>query len=145
MNSLLQKTKELGIEESVQFIGGQFGANKEACFIDADAFILPSFSEGLPMAVLEAWAYKLPVLITPYCNLPEGVTHKAAIEIETSVESIAEGIQKLKAMDEESLAEIGENGFQLVLNKFTWEQVARSTNNLYQWIMGKGPKPNFVH
>ena len=34
--------------------------------------ILPSFSEGLPMAVLEAWAYGLPVLMTDHCNLPEG-------------------------------------------------------------------------
>jgi poly(glycerol-phosphate) alpha-glucosyltransferase len=48
---------------SVIFLGPQFGENKSACYCDCDAFILPSYSEGLPMVVLEAWAYGKPVLI----------------------------------------------------------------------------------
>jgi hypothetical protein len=42
---------------------------------------LPSFSEGLPMSVLEAWSYGLPVVMTPECNLPEGFACGAALEI----------------------------------------------------------------
>ena len=38
----------------------------------ADAFVLPSLSEGLPMTVLEAWAYAKPALITLECNVSEG-------------------------------------------------------------------------
>ncbi len=60
-----------------------------------DAFILPSFSEGLPMVVLEAWAYGKPVLMTPECNLPEGFAANAAIRIETNPESIARGLSIL--------------------------------------------------
>ena len=41
---------------SVVFLGPQFNAAKAFCYSHCDAFVLPSFSEGLPMVVLEAWA-----------------------------------------------------------------------------------------
>jgi poly(glycerol-phosphate) alpha-glucosyltransferase len=134
----------LKINDSVQFIGGQFGKDKETCFIDADAFILSSFSEGLPMSVLEAWSYKLPVVMTPFCNLPEGFEKKAAIQIEPDVDSVATGIQTLMNMTENELKIMGENGFKLVQEKFTWEKIAASTLQLYGWATGKNEKPDFV-
>ena len=54
------------------FIGPQFDSDKENTYIASDAFILPSFSEGLPMVILEAWAYGKPVLMTEFCNIPLG-------------------------------------------------------------------------
>ena len=51
----------LGLQASVHFVGPQFDEGKAATLNRADAFILPSFSEGLPVAVLEAWSYRLPV------------------------------------------------------------------------------------
>jgi poly(glycerol-phosphate) alpha-glucosyltransferase len=144
MQSLLEATQKLGIDKTVQFIGGQFDQNKEACFIDADAFILPSFSEGLPMAVLEAWAYQLPVVMTPFCNIPEGFDAGAAIAIDTDPESIASGIDRLIALPEKERLKMGENGLSLVKQKFTWDKVAESTLKLYDWIAGKGAQPDFV-
>jgi len=68
-------------EAEVLFLGPAFGEIKDRLLRCASAFILPSFSEGLPMAVLEAWAYQLPVLMTRHCNLPEGFQARAAIQI----------------------------------------------------------------
>ena len=45
-----------GSPASVTFLGPVYGEAKEALLRSAEAFILPSFSEGLPMTVLEAWA-----------------------------------------------------------------------------------------
>ena len=56
---------ELSLDRSVRLVGPQFDRNKDATFHAVDAFILPSFSEGLPVAVLEAWSHGLPVLMTP--------------------------------------------------------------------------------
>jgi poly(glycerol-phosphate) alpha-glucosyltransferase len=145
MQQLLNKTGELKITDTVSFIGGQFGKDKHNCFIDSDAFILPSFSEGLPMSVLEAWSYRLPVLITPFCNLPEGYDRNAAIEIEPNPESISEGITQLTALSKSEREEMGEQGFELVKEKFTWPQVANSMAQLYDWILNKGEKPEFVY
>ena len=47
------------------------GAEKHALLRTADLFVLPSYSEGFPMAVLEAAAHRIPVVQTDECNFPE--------------------------------------------------------------------------
>jgi poly(glycerol-phosphate) alpha-glucosyltransferase len=145
MQSLHETARKFNILDTVQFIGGNFGQNKMTCFIDADAFILPSFSEGLPMAVLEAMSYKLPVVITPYCNLPEAFESGAAIEVDTDARSITAGINKLIASSDQELSVMGNNGHQLVKERFTWQKVAEATTQMYEWIKGRREKPNFVY
>ena len=95
---------QLGVADSIRFAGPQFGADKDARFKDASAFILPSLSEGLPMTLLEAWAWGLPVLMTPQCNIPEGDEAGAAIMIEHHAESIAAGLRRLFAMNDRERA-----------------------------------------
>ena len=73
--------KNLNLENNIIFHGSAFGIEKEQFYIKADAYILPSHSEGLPMTVLEAWSYSLPAIITPECNIPEGFENNAAISI----------------------------------------------------------------
>ena len=59
--------------------GPAFGAMKHTVLSNASAFVLPSFSEGLPMAALEAW-HQLPCLLSRACNLPQAFQNHAAIE-----------------------------------------------------------------
>jgi glycosyltransferase involved in cell wall biosynthesis len=141
---LSDKVKNYDIAETVSFVGGQFGNDKHACFNNSNAFILPSFSEGLPMSVLEAWSWQLPVLITPECNLSEGFEHNAAIRIEADPESISEGIQQVMSMTPGERIKIGEQGLQLVREKFSWTHVADSMTHVYNWVLGKADKPDFV-
>lgn len=145
MKHLLGKTAELEITPTVSFVGGQFGEAKHSCLMESDAFILPSFSEGLPMSVLEAWSYRLPALITPFCNLPEGYKHHAAIRIETSPESICAGIKKIISIPVNERLRMGKQGYELVKEKFSWTQVANSMTDLYKWVLGKSEKPDFVY
>ncbi|MFI5130104.1 MAG: glycosyltransferase [Chitinophagales bacterium] len=145
MQFLKTKARDLKIDESVAFIGGQFGAAKQSCFYNCDAFILPSFSEGLPISVLEAWSYRLPVLMTPQCNLAVGFAHNAAIRTETDPYSICDGIQQLVDMPAIERLRMGQQGFQLVKKTFSWTNVADSMTQLYNWVLGKTVKPAFVH
>src|SRR5262249_34005902 len=62
---LKRLNNDYGLADSVRFLGPLFGQEKDAAYRACDAFVLPSLSEGLPMAVLEAWAYAKPVLMTP--------------------------------------------------------------------------------
>src|SRR4051812_15779821 len=78
---LRKLSSDCGLTSNVRFLGPLFGPEKDAVYRACDAFVLPSLSEGLPMTVLEAWAYARPVLMTPDCNLPEGLAAEAAIEI----------------------------------------------------------------
>jgi len=126
---------------TVLFTGPVFGDEKDALLRRADAFILPSFSEGLPMAVLEAWAYGLPVLMTDHCNLPEGFREGAALRIGTDPFSIAEGMRELLQGSSRDLATMGANGRALVEDRFTWPKVAAQMKEVYEWIVGGGNRP----
>src|SRR5437773_8499484 len=108
---------------SLAFLGPQFGAEKDACYRMCDAFILPSLSEGLPMAVLEAWAYGKPVLMTPECNLPGGFATDAAVKIDTTVNRIEEGLVKLIEMTDSDCAAMGQRGRALRAEQSSWRRV----------------------
>lgn len=68
-------SKSLGILSQVDFKGWVSGPEKERLFAEASVFCLPSYAEGFPMAVLDAWAFGLPVIATPVGGLPDIVVH----------------------------------------------------------------------
>jgi poly(glycerol-phosphate) alpha-glucosyltransferase len=96
------------------------------------------------MSVLEGWSYGLPVVMTPECNLPEGFAADAAIRIETSVESIAEGLGTLFSMNDADLMTMGAKGRGLVDERFTWKSVASQMREVYDWMLGGGVAPSSV-
>ncbi len=138
------QSSEVGCQRSVLFLGPQFNEAKEACYAHCDGFILPSFSEGVPMVVLEAWAYRKPVLMTPECNLPAGFARGAAIRMETTVESIAQGLREFVQGSVEQHRTLGENGFRLTQEQFAWPVLGREMADLYSWLLGGGAKPRCV-
>lgn len=140
---LRQLCQDLNIQDSVHFHGPVHGKEKEALFRQAGAFILPSFSEGLPMAVLEAWSYGLPVLMTDACNLPEGFQAGAALEISAD-ENLIKGLNTLCDMRDGDLQSMGQKGRALVESRFTWPAVATQMKSAYEWLLGGGPAPDCV-
>ncbi len=133
--------QHLGISESVTFSGPLFGQAKTSAYYEADAFILPSFSEGLPMAVLEAWSHQLPVLITPQCNLPEGLQTGAALRVEVEIGSLTQGLETLFSMTDEARTLMGRLGRELVSKRFNWPQIGGQMNAVCQWLLGKAGPP----
>jgi len=94
--------------------------------------------------VLEAWSYGLPVVMTSFCNLPEGFAHQAAFRIEPTPESIAAGIRQLIACPDAERQQMGRRGYELVSQSFTWEKVAEATKEMYAWVKGTAAQPAFV-
>ncbi|WAR45341.1 glycosyltransferase [Methylomonas rapida] len=142
---LKDKVKKLGLTEFVHFIGPQFNEDKAECYLCADAYILPSFSEGLPMTVLEAWSYGLPVIMTPQCNLPSGFNKNAAISVNPNAFSIKDGLINLFGMHNSELRSMGENGNLLVKSHFSWEFISNQMTDVYNWLLGNNSKPDCVH
>lgn len=62
---------ELGVLDQVVLLGWVNGKEKHKAFSEAKALCLPSYAEGFPMAVLDAWAYGLPVITTPVGGVPD--------------------------------------------------------------------------
>lgn len=132
------------MKADIVFVGPQFGDAKQAWYQHSDAFVLPSYSEGVPMVVLEAWAHGKPVLMTPECNLPCGFDKAAAIRIETRPEAIAEGLTALFGSSEHDLLAMGARGRTLVEQDYSWPVLAASMTKLYDWVLGGGAKPPSV-
>jgi len=141
---LKRLAKESGISQRVSFVGPLYGAEKDSALRNAHGSILPSYSEGLPVAVLEAWAYGLPVVMTPQCNLVEGFEVGAALRVEPTTESVTEGLSGLLQLSEPELHLMGVRGRQLVQERFTWERVAREMTAVYKWLLGGGVPPTCV-
>lgn len=129
---------------SVIFLGPQFDQAKDACYHHCDGFVLPSFSEGLPMVVLESWANAKPVIMTPECNLPEGFAANAALKVETTETSLVTGLNELRRMTNEDRQAMGRRGHDLVLKHFTWTQVANQMQAVQMWILGGGAKSDCI-
>ena len=68
------------------------GEDKMAALGLADLFVLPSYSEGFSIAVLEALASRLPVVITKACNFPEVGEHGAGFVVEPNEEAVYQAL-----------------------------------------------------
>lgn len=71
---LRTRATALGLGHRTEFLGWVSGDEKHRRLSQAAVFVLPSYNEGLPMAVLEAMAYGLPVISTPVGGIPEAIT-----------------------------------------------------------------------
>jgi glycosyltransferase involved in cell wall biosynthesis len=75
----LQQTRDqaqrLGIADRVDFPGWLDPPETAALLQQTDILALPSFIETLPMAIIEAFAYGIPVVATPVGAIPEVVAH----------------------------------------------------------------------
>ena len=134
-------TCELGLCARVAFLGALHGADKEAAFHHAEAFVLPSHSEGLPMAVLEAWAHGLPVAMTMACNIPEGFEVGAAKEIGTTSAELVSTLGEFLGYKTEDLTKMGKRGRTLVGENFSWPAIAKRLMDVYQWMLSGGSAP----
>lgn len=67
------RARELGLGERVHFAGPAFGEDKARLLSRSDVLLLPSYSEGLPYALLEAMAAGVVPVVTPVGAIPEVV------------------------------------------------------------------------
>jgi len=139
---LEQLTRELKISDSVHFTGPLFGEARDTAYQNADAFILPSLSEGQPLVVLEAWSHARPVIMTPECNLPEGFENRAAIQMCATVEGAAGALGELFGFEKSALEEMGRRGRDLVTGNFSWSQIASQMFAVYEWLLRRSAPPN---
>ena len=102
----------------IEFLGPVYGAQK-AELIGSSRFVaLPSFSEGLPMVILEAWAAGTPTLMSTHCHLPEGYMRGAGIDCGTDADTIARALQAALALPDREWRTMSEAATGLVEDRF---------------------------
>lgn len=130
----------LGIESRVTFAGMLRGNEKWAALRAATVFLLPSYSEGFSIAVLEAMGAGIPVIVSRQCYFPEVETSGSGWVIEVEATSLSRALRECLALSASELAMLGTNGRRLVKSRFQWDVVGRQTADVIDWILG-GSEP----
>ncbi|MFK8031697.1 MAG: glycosyltransferase family 4 protein [Gammaproteobacteria bacterium] len=92
-----QYAKDNGLEDKISFPGFVSGDEKRRVLTDADMYIFPSYTEGMPNSVLEAMAFGLPVVATPVGGIKDVVKkgeHGFLLD-ENTPEAIAAFVEKI--------------------------------------------------
>lgn len=100
--------EKLYLKQHITFAGWVDPDGRSELLSNADVFVLPSYNEGLPMALLEAMSWGLPVVTTPVGGIPELVTHQenGLLVNPGDVEQLAEAL-KLLITNESRRLELG--------------------------------------
>jgi glycosyltransferase involved in cell wall biosynthesis len=133
----LAKELRLG-PEWVTFLG--FRKDVPDLLAGMDFFVLPSRMEGLPLAILEAMARGLPVVVTPVGGVPEAVTdneHGLVVPVDDP-RALAEAMGRL-AQEPDFGKKLGEAGRKRVEEEFSFEQMARRYEALYVRLIEAAP------
>ncbi|MFO0793863.1 MAG: glycosyltransferase [Candidatus Brocadiaceae bacterium] len=131
-HELLKKCKAIS---KVILAGPVKDKTKNSLLRYAAGFVLTSYSEGLPVAVLEALSMECPVIISHQCNLPEVKEANAGWVVSTNINEVKMAIYALFAHKTEAEAR-GERGRRLVREKFSWEIVGKRTMDILCIIPG---------
>jgi glycosyltransferase involved in cell wall biosynthesis len=140
VDSVHRMAQSLPARERITFTGNVDGDRKSLLFVDADLFVLPSYSENFGVAVVEAMAHGVPVLISPHVGIHNEVT--AALAGRTApcaVEPLAQAMGEMIGSDPESLRCTGRNGRRLVLERYAPDIVARLLIAAYQEVIPAAP------
>ena len=132
-----------GLVGNVCFAGLLQGAMKWSALAAAEAFVLPSFSEGQSVGVLEAMGMGLPVIVTEACNMPEVRELDLGWTIQPHLEPLTNALRELLRGELMENLDKGIRGAALVQSRYSWPVVAQQMAELYSWIIG-GAMPSSV-
>lgn len=132
--------EQYDLKEIVEYIGFVTGKKKENYLNDAHVFILPSYIEGVPISILEAMSYHLPVISTNVGGIPE-ILHdgeEGYIFEPGNKEQLAEKIDKILASNDERI-KMGIRAFQ-ISQPYIISNVLNELNSLYSKLLIKNDK-----
>jgi glycosyltransferase involved in cell wall biosynthesis len=119
------KLKSLAKENNIVLTGFIKGEKLNQIFSFARLFIMSSFEEGLPIALLEAMSYNIDVLVSDIpANLQIGLDKEDYYKVDDE--------EDLKGNIIKKLSEYRTRSFNEILSvRFNWDKIAIETNNIY--------------
>jgi len=129
-SSLEREATELGVADRVRFLGRR--EDVPALLAAADALVLPSSIEGLPLVVLEAMAARRPVVATAVGGTPEAVVdgETGMLVPPGDIDALVRAIDAVLG-DPELARRLGEAGERRVRERFDAEATAQRILGLY--------------
>ena len=127
----------LELSKNIEFLGSIPNIQVANYLREADIFLLPSLSEGLPLTLLEAMACGLPIIATPVSIVPE-IIQKWNNGIIVSFKSSDEITNAVRQMVETGLvSKLGSNSYHASKCTYSWSVISKKYEELYSQILQK--------
>jgi len=123
---------ELGLDAHVEFLGWVSGDAKKELLREADIFVLPSYNEGLPVSVLEAMSWGIPVITTTVGGIPELIEDRVnGFLISPGDISALQSLLEQLGIDPTTGGRVGLAGRLSIQKKYSKEAVLPKLESLY--------------
>lgn len=142
--TLAAQVQRDGAEAQVTFTGMLRGDEKWGALSAATAFLLPSYSEGFSMAVLEALGIGSPVILSKQCYFPEVQEYGCGWVIDPDSASLEAAVRECLASSPEELQRMAAQSRRLVTERFSWPAIGERTASVLDWLLGGGSPPPCV-
>jgi len=127
-----QWVNEYGLTDAVTFTGLLIGEDKLMAFYGSNLFVLTSYSEGLPTAVIEAMACGIPIVVSDKVGISrEIMQYNAGTIVKTNVDDVYNGIKKVFS-NLDKAKERALNGKKMVYNLYDINKVADEMIKMYE-------------
>ena len=137
-DDLMELAQQLGIGNRIHFLG--YRQDIPELLWLSDLFVLCSFTEGMPLSLLEAMAAGVPVIIARTANkagvITDGVNGKV---VETDTKALAVGLANILE-NQDHYKRLAENGFEFVSKHFSLETMMKQYESLYEEILERKQK-----
>ena len=137
INKLKKLITNLSLEEKVKYNEPIYGSKKISYLQEHDIFLLPSFEEGDSIALKEALASYLPVIISKQCRLDIVQKYNAGLVIETNENSLYEALIKLKSLN---IIQMGYQARKLIEDNYDNIYCSKRLQIIYQDIFNETQK-----
>ena len=141
----LKEKVEKALLKQVRFTGLVPGDEKKRLLASLSCLVVPSDFENFGRIIPEALMQSIPVIASTGTPWQELETCRCGWWVKNDSETLTDTMRKVLACDKALLDEMGERGRQLVLKKYTVEQVSEQMVQMYEWITGKIDKPDFIY
>jgi glycosyltransferase involved in cell wall biosynthesis len=138
VSALRQQAARLGLTNAIIWAGFLQGKDKWEAIADADAFVLSSYSENFGVAVVEAMALGIPVIVSDQVGISSAIENAGAgIVAECNADEFGRALVRLST-NPGLRAELGQSARRLAESEFSSAAISKKLIDLYQGVQRHG-------
>jgi len=117
------------------------GDAKQRAYLEADLFVLPTYSENFGLTVAEALASGTPVIVSKGAPWAGIETEEAGWWCEIGLDPLVSVLETAFSQSTSDLRAMGEHGRDWVKREFDWNRIGRRILEVYRWLLGSTSGP----